>query len=165
MARLILMNRAKRFASSLLLAAGMVLVFAGLSAALGFTVPGMLASLAAMTALLYAGGVWFGQNAAADVPCVILFDATLRIASGPLSGQPLVAQFPLLMRAEIERRCEAAIRGEHSRFTCSDGLRSRTFDAAPVLSGRQSIVCGVLIEGGAIPAPTLLGEQALSALT
>jgi hypothetical protein len=159
------MNPVKRLASSLLLAAGMVMVFAGLSAALGFTVPGMLASLAAMTALLYAGGVWFGQSAAADAPCVIVFDTTLRISGGPLAGQPLVAQFPLLMRGEIQRRCEEAIRGTHSRFTCSDGWRSRTFDAAPVLSGHQSVVCGVLIEGAAIPAPTVLGERVLGAVS
>lgn len=159
------MKRAKLLASSLLLAAGIVLVFAGLSAALGFTLPGMLASLAAITTLLYAGGVWFGASAAADTPCVIVFDNALRISGGSRAGQHVGEQFPLAMRREIEQRCEAAVRGEYSRFTCSDGLRSRTFDAAPIKSAHRSVVCGVLVEGAAIPAPTVLGEPALGAVS
>lgn len=142
----------------------MVLVFAGLTAALGFTVPGVAASVAAIAALLFAGAVWFGTPSFLSEPCVFVFDSALRVSSGPLAGKPLLSQFPIVMRSEIERRCQAAIRGEHSRFTCNDGLRSRTFDAAPVLSGQRSVVCGVLIEGAAIPAPTILGERALGAM-
>jgi hypothetical protein len=56
--------RTKRLLSSLLMAAGIVLVFYGFNAALGFTLIGMFASLAAITALLYAGGVLFGSAAA-----------------------------------------------------------------------------------------------------
>ena len=56
--------RTKRLLSSLLMAAGIVLVFYGFNAALGFTIVGMFASLAAITALLYAGGVLFGSAAA-----------------------------------------------------------------------------------------------------
>jgi heme A synthase len=52
--------RMKRLLSSLLMATGIVLVFYGINAALGFTVIGMFASLAAITSLLYAGAVLFG---------------------------------------------------------------------------------------------------------
>ena len=52
--------RTKRLISSLLMAAGIVLVFYGFNSALGFTVIGMIASVAAIVSLLYAGGVLFG---------------------------------------------------------------------------------------------------------
>ena len=55
--------RMKRLLSSFLMATGIVLVFYGFNAALGFTWIGMLASLAAITSLLYAGGVLFGEAA------------------------------------------------------------------------------------------------------
>jgi hypothetical protein len=55
------MLRRKRFLSSLLMTAGIGLVFYGLNSALGFTVPGMLASVAAIASLLYAGGALFGE--------------------------------------------------------------------------------------------------------
>ena len=57
--------RTKRLLSSFLMAAGIVLVFYGFTAALGFTIVGMFASLAAISSLLYAGGVLFGQAAGA----------------------------------------------------------------------------------------------------
>jgi hypothetical protein len=50
-----------RVLSSVLLASGIVLVFAGLSAALGFTAPGMIASIAVIGTLLYTGSVWFSS--------------------------------------------------------------------------------------------------------
>ena len=50
----------RRAGSLVLLAGGLVLIFAGVSAALDFSVGGMVATAAAITALLYAGGVWFG---------------------------------------------------------------------------------------------------------
>lgn len=52
--------RTTRLISSLLMTAGIVLVFFGFNAALGFTLIGMIASLAAIAGLLYAGGVLFG---------------------------------------------------------------------------------------------------------
>ncbi|MEO7135446.1 MAG: hypothetical protein ABI024_14635 [Vicinamibacterales bacterium] len=132
-----------------------------MTSALGTSAPALLASTAAIAALLYAGGVWFGGAATGAAPSILVFNHTLMISGGPLSGKPVASQFPVWMRSEIRRRCEAAIRGEYSRFTCADGLRSRTFDAAPITNAEGSIVCGVLIEGAAIPAPTLLGEPAL----
>lgn len=53
--------RMKRLLSSFLMATGIVLVFYGFNAALGFTLVGMFASFAAVTALLYAGAVLFGS--------------------------------------------------------------------------------------------------------
>lgn len=54
--------RLKRLLSSFLMATGIVLVFYGFNAALGFTVVGMFASLAAIASLLYAGAVLFGTT-------------------------------------------------------------------------------------------------------
>jgi hypothetical protein len=64
--------RTSRVGSTVLLAGGVVLVFAGMSAALGFSISGVLATLAAIAALLYAGGVWFGERRRAD-PSVVVF--------------------------------------------------------------------------------------------
>jgi hypothetical protein len=157
------MRRLTRLASSLLFAAGLALVFAGVSRTLGTTAPGMLASTVAIAALLYAGGVWFATPMT-DGPSILVFNHTLEISGGPLAGKPVVSQFPMWMRGEIRRRCEAAIAGEYARFTCSDGFRARTFDAAPITNGEGTVVCGVLIEGAAIPAPTMLAEPALNAV-
>ncbi|MEO6212895.1 MAG: hypothetical protein ABIP65_04640 [Vicinamibacterales bacterium] len=156
------MHRAKRLASSLLCAAGLVLVLDGLTTTLGRNVPGMLASVAMITALLYAAGVWFVPRAGGE-PSILVFNSTLTISGGPLAGRAVLSQFPLWMRGEIERRCKAAVAGEYSRFTCADLFRSRTFDAAPIMSRQGAFVCAVLIEGAAIPAPTMIGERALSA--
>ena len=139
------MNRA---ASWLLFTTGIALVVLGLSAALGFTVGGVLASIAAVAALLYAGSVWLGDRPVA-APSVIVFDRQLRITGGPHAGEPIAAQFPAAIRAEIERRCHAAVTGQHSRFACRDGARERIFDAAPVLSDRPADITGVLVEGAA----------------
>ena len=142
------MNRA---ASWLLFTTGIALVVVGLSAALGFTVAGVVASIAAVAALLYAGSVWLGDRPVA-APSVIVFDRQLRITGGPHAGQPLGSQFPPAMRDEIERRCAAAIAGHHSRFACRDGAGERIFDAAPVLSDRPAEITAVLVEGA--PATT-----------
>jgi hypothetical protein len=155
------MLRARRLVSSILFAAVVVLIFAGASTTLGTSAPAMLASTVAVTALLYTWGLWFAAGRAGDEPSILVFNHTLMISGGPLAGKPVVSQFPIWMRSEIRTRCEAAIAGEYSRFTCADGLRARTFDAAPITNGDRRVVCGVLIEGAAIPAPTLMGEAAL----
>jgi hypothetical protein len=145
------MVSAKRLASSLLLAAGIVLVFMGLNTALGFTVIGMLASVVAIAALLYAGGVWFGGAPSVVAPAgaekVIVFDRGLRIAAGAAPGAPLLIQFPEPMRAEIETHCRAALRGQHSHFTCEHAGKRVFFDVAPVQSVAGLVLYGVLITG------------------
>ena len=111
----------RHLASSILLAAGIVLTFAGLSSALGFSIAGMVASVAAIAALLYAGGTWLGGAPAlapAGSGSVVLFDRSLRVAAGGTPGAFVPAQFPEPMRPEIEAHCRAALRGEHSHFAC-----------------------------------------------
>ena len=52
-------TQVKRIASAVLLGSGLLLVFLGLSSALGFTTSGMRASSGVIVALLYAGATWF----------------------------------------------------------------------------------------------------------
>lgn len=145
------MARVKRLASSLLLATGIVLVFAGLSAALGFSVAGMVASVAAIATLLYVGAAWFAPPPPAVAPAgsetVIVFDRSLHIAAGATPGTPLLSQFPQALRAEIEAHCRAALRGEHSHFVCEVGGRRVAFDVGPVQTIAGAVLYGVLITG------------------
>src|SRR3569832_284722 len=69
-ARHVAMKR-HRLGSYVLLAGGCLLVFAGLASALGCSASGVGASGAAIIALLYAGGVWFGPSPSADVSVVL----------------------------------------------------------------------------------------------
>jgi hypothetical protein len=112
----------KRAASSILLASGVVLVFVGLTAALGFGTGFMLASIAVIAALLYAGGLWFGGASARLAPAgaetVIVFDRSLRVAAGAAPGTSILSQFPEPLRPEIEVRCRLALKGEHTHFDC-----------------------------------------------
>src|SRR5262245_3319901 len=146
--------RGRRLASSSLLGLGIVLVFFGMSAALGFTGGGMIASLAVITALLYAGGIWFGGSQAA-VPAgtetVFVFDRALRVSAGAAPGTPLLSQFPEPMQAEIGARCRAALRGERTHFLCEHAGRRIDFDVAPVQTSNGTVLYGVLICGSGAP--------------
>ena len=141
--------KSHRIGSYVLLAGGVLLVFAGLASALGFSASGMVASGAAIAALLYAGGVWFGPAPRADVS-VVLYTPQLTVAAGPLSGRGLVDLFPAASRREIEAHCRAALAGESQRFAGAEG---QTFEASPVRSAEGAIVYGVLIAGAPTPAP------------
>ena len=153
-----------RVASSVLFALGVALVLIGLSAALGFSIAGAVASAAAVASLLYAGGVWFGDTSGLLAPTVLVFDRELCISGGPHAGKPVASKFPPSIREEIERRCAAAIAGRHSRFTVSDGGRQRAFDAAPVLSGRAHEIAGVLVEGAAAVEDPLPADAAVGVI-
>lgn len=133
------MARAKHLAASLLLAAGIVLVFGGLSSALGFTVSGVLASVAAIAGLLYAGGIWFGAPAPAASAGALTFDQRLELTT----GGPVLLRFPEPLRAEIRVRCLAALAGERSRFT----IEGRAFQVLPVVDVDGMVRFAVLIEG------------------
>ena len=151
------MPRVKRLASSLLLASGIALVFAGLSAALGFTVGGMLASIVAIATLLFAAGVWFGAAppgvvAVAGAEKVIVFDRSLHVAAGAAPGAPLLSQFPAAIRPELEVACRAALRGEHSHVAFEYGGRRITLDVAPVQAIAGAVLYGVVIAGAGTPA-------------
>jgi hypothetical protein len=153
------MGPAKRIVSSVMLASGIVLVFAGLSAALGFTAPGMLASVAVIATLLYAGSVWFGPPS--SIPCpagaeiVIVFDRDLHIAAGPAAGGPLLSRFPAALRPEIEARCRAALAGESTRFVCEVAGSRVVFEAAPIVSVTGVVLYGTLITSAGLSAPSI----------
>jgi hypothetical protein len=155
------MGVVKRAASSLLLAGGVVLVFVGLSAALGSGVVGAVASIAVIATLLYAGGVWFGGVPApfaavgGGPEAVIVFDRSLRVAAGAAPGTSLLSQFPQPLRAELEMRCRRALQGEHTHFDCEHGGARISFDISPVQSIAGLVLYGVLItsSGLAVPAP------------
>lgn len=147
------MGAVKNAASSLLLACGIVLTFAGLISALGSTPVGMLASVAVIAALLYAGGVWLGRPpmpAAAGTGTIVVFDRSLRVVSGPSVGSSVATPFPREIRSEIETRCLAALRGEPAHFVCEHGNARFVFDAAPVPSLDGMAVFGVLISGAGV---------------
>lgn len=153
------MRQVKRALSSLLLAAGIVVVFAGLSAALGFTPLGMLASVGAIAALLYAGGVWFGgspaQLTAAGADTVLVFDRLLRVVAGPATGASVLAQFPAPIRPELEMRCRLALRGEHTHFSCEHAGARISFDISPVQSVNGVVLYGIVIAGQGMRMPAL----------
>jgi hypothetical protein len=151
MASLNPMPAARRVVSALLLVCGIVLVFAGLSSALGFTLIGATASIAAIVALLYAGAVWFGGAPMPLVPAgggtVTVFDRSLHIATGFAPGVSVLTQFPERLRPEIEVRCRAALRGEYSHFDCEHGGAGVSFEIAPVQTLHGLVLYGVIISG------------------
>jgi hypothetical protein len=147
----------RRLASSSLLAAGLLLVFGGISAALGFSGAGVVASLAVIAALLYAGGVWFDGAPSIIPPAgadkVLVFDRALRVTAGAAPGASLLSQFPEPLHREIDARCRAALRGEHTHFFCEHAGRRLAFDVSPVQTIDGPVLYGVLICGpGARPA-------------
>jgi hypothetical protein len=135
--------------SSVLLAGGVVLVFAGLSTALGFSVSGMFASAGAIAALLYAGGVWFGAAPRTD-RSLVLFTPDMLIASGPLTGRPVTALFPDAMRLEVEDACRHAIDGRAASFRSGPGSRQETFEASAVRTSEGVVVYGLLLSGALV---------------
>ena len=137
-----------------MLGLGLLLVFVGMSAALGFTGAGMIASVAAIAALLYAGGIWFGTPPAAapaGAETIFVFDRALRVAAGAAPGTPLLSRFPEPLQAEIDSRCRAALRGERTHFLCEHGGRRIDFDVAPVQMSSGAVLYGVLICGNGAP--------------
>lgn len=156
------MKRVKRLASSLLLATGIVVVFAGTNAALGSTVAGVVASIAAIATLLYAAAVWLGPPPAAMAPSgaetVIVFDRSLHIAAGATPGTPLLSQFPAALRDTVEAHCRAALRGEHSHFACDIRGQRIAFDVGPVQTVAGVVLYGVLITGSGMRVEAIAPE-------
>jgi hypothetical protein len=147
----------KRALSSILFAAGIVTILAGLTAAFGFTVGGVVTSIAVVAVLLYAGGLWLGGGsvsiAAPGAEVVIVFDRSLTITVGPAHGGSVMRQFPEALRPEIEMRCRLALRGEHTHFECEHAGARLAFDIAPIQSIQGVVLYGVLISGSGIAAP------------
>jgi hypothetical protein len=158
------MAAVKRLISSVLLAWGVLLVFAGMSASLGFTPSGVLAAVTAIAALLYAGSIWFGSPPVIPLPAgsqtVLVFDRDLRITAGPGTGGLVTHQFPVAIRAEVEARCRAALRGESTHFTCQYGGRHVVCDASPVVSAAGAIRYGILVIGSSSAVPAVAPDPA-----
>ncbi len=156
------MGRLKRVFSSVLLASGIVMVFAGLTLALGFSAVGIVTSVVMIAALLYAGGLWFGgapvRAAASASEVVIVFDRALKVMAGPAAGTSLLMQFPEVLRPEIEMRCRLALRGEHTHFECEYGRARIAFDIAPVQSIQGVVLYGILISGSGTRVPTAAAD-------
>ena len=146
-------TNSQRVGSYVLLAGGVVLVFAGVAAALSFSMAGMFASAAAITALLYAGGVWFGGSSRLDAS-VVLFTPQLTVAAGPLMGRPVLDLYPIPLQKEIDALCRAALAGESRRFAPASGT---PIEAAPVRGADGAIVYGILVTGAPTSAPAATG--------
>jgi hypothetical protein len=134
-----------KIVSTVLLLAGVGLVFAGMTSAFHFSLPGSIAALAAVGGLLYAGGVWFG-NVVPDEPSVVLFDRHLIVVSGALPGRPVGDLFPLSVRRDVEQRCREAFDGRSTRFSIPNYARRR-FEVAPIRTADGLVAYGILLSG------------------
>lgn len=137
---------AHRVASTVLLAGGVLLIFGGMSSTLGFSTSGIVASLAAVAALLYAGGVWFGATPNADAS-IVVFTRELLVAGGALNGRRVTELFDAGMRSDIESACRDAIDGRPARFSTGRGSMRRTFEAGCVRGADGLVIYGVLLSG------------------
>jgi hypothetical protein len=151
------MTDIKRVASSTFLALGVLLVFFGLNAALGFTAAGAIASVAVIGALLYTGAVWLAprppERAAAQLATPIVFDREGRTVSGAVRGQSLSAQLPQTIRADVSQRCAAALAGIPGHIVCDYQGRPVIFEFLPVRSANGTVVYGLLVTSEAIAQP------------
>ena len=148
----------RRALSIVLLASGVILVFAGVNVAVGFSVAGVLSSAAAVAALLYSGAVWFGPRPAGGPPTpetVFVYDRLLNLVSGSRRGASLTSCFPVSVRADLENRCLAALAGTGARFSCGSGSARFDFDAVPVRSADGMIVYGLLIASAESAQPAI----------
>jgi len=143
----------RRAGAFVLLAGGVCLVFAGLSSSFAFSTSGMITTAAAIAALLYAGGVWFGDTPRTDCS-VVLFTPQLTVAAGPMAGRTVAELFPIALRKEIDAQCRAALAGRASHFTPGG---EGGFDAAPVRGADGLIVYGILIASAPTPAQAATG--------
>lgn len=128
--------------SSLLLAAGIILVFTGVGAALGFTPLGLLASATAVVSLLYAGAMWSRRSAPSHGRGIILFDPHLE----PVAGGEVLATFADATRRELRTQARAALAGERVRFEHGQ----RTFLATPVVSETGGVLYALVVENASV---------------
>ena len=152
------MTTFKQVLASALFVLGVALVFLGLTATLGFAPGGIVASLGAIAALLYAGAVWFGSPArrsasgpTPDPNAPSLFDASGRLLCGPAAGQPVASLFDADLRREIDLQCAAALAGTPARFTCMVKGASVVFDVLPVRAADGTIRFGVVVRTNSRP--------------
>jgi hypothetical protein len=147
----------KRLASSALLGLGVLLVFFGLNAALGFTPGGAIASVAVIGALLYSGAVWFAPAApplpTPDFGAPIVFDRDGHLVGGAERGQALASRFPEALRAEVHQRCAAALAGVPGWIAGEHDGHPATFEFLPVRDSSGTIVYGLLVISTSVAAP------------
>ena len=134
---------------------GIALVFLGLTRALGITPHGVLVSLAAIAALLFTGGIWFGGTpprtrvtSTTSDGSPILFDLQGRLVSGLHAGQPVTSRFPEAARLEVEHHCATVLAGRAARFPCVWDGTAVVFEALPVRSADGAIIYGLLVPAG-----------------
>jgi len=137
------MKQRHQFLSTALLIMGVGLVFAGMTSALHFTPAGIVAAVATIAGLLYAGGVWFGAAATGDAS-IVIFDRRLIAVTGSHPGRAVSDVFPLHVRREVEQRCRDAFDGRSTRFSIPDGDR---FEVAPIRTANGLIAYGILLSG------------------
>ena len=140
------MTERQQIVSTALLAAGVALVFAGMSSALQFSAAGIVAAVATIAGLLYAGGVWFSGSVNAD-RAVVIFDRRLTVVSGGHPGRPVTDSFPLHVRRDLEQRCRDAFDGRSTRFSIPGDTARRRFEVAPIRTADGVIAFGILLPG------------------
>jgi hypothetical protein len=140
----------RRVLSSVLVAAGIVLVLAGLTSALGSGVTGLVASAALVSALLYAGGTWFAPpppTAAASM--LVLFDRSGRVVAGSRTGEPLGAYFSPRLGAEIDRHVSTVFAGASVHFV-PDPRSATPLVMVPVRATDGTIPLAILTTAAAV---------------
>jgi hypothetical protein len=145
------MGQKHQLVSTALLMVGVGLVFAGMTSALHFTPAGMVATVATIAGLLYAGGVWFGSAAMVD-GSIVIFDRRLIAVSGSHPGRPVSDMFPLHMRRDVEQRCREAFDGRSTRFSIPGDAERRRFEVAPIRTADGLIAYGILLSGAFVRA-------------
>ena len=145
------MAQRHQIVSRVFLLAGVGLVFAGMTSALNFSVPGIIATIATIAGLLYAGAVWFG-SAARGEPSVLIFDRHLIIVSGAHSGRPVGDLFSLTVRRDVEQSCREAFDGRSTRLSIPGDDDRRRFEVAPIRTADGLVAYGILLAGAMIPA-------------
>jgi hypothetical protein len=145
------MAQRHRILSTVLLLAGVGFVFAGISSALNFSLPGIAAAVATIAGLLYAGSVWFGA-VAADDSAALMFDRHLIIVSGAQPGEPIGNLFPRGVRRDVEQRCRDAFDGRSTRFSLPGDPDRRRFEVAPIRTADGFVAYGILLSGAMVSA-------------
>jgi hypothetical protein len=145
------MAQRHQIVATVLLLAGVGLVFAGMSSALNFSLPGIIATVATIAGLLYAGGVWFGSATPGDTSALI-FDRRLIIVGGTHPGRPIGDVFPLAVRRDVEQHCRDAFDGRSTRFSIPGDTDRRRFEIAPIRTADGLVAYGILLSGAMVPA-------------
>jgi hypothetical protein len=143
------MGSIRRVFSSILLAAGVVLVLAGLTSALGSGVTGLVAGVALVSALLYAGATWFAPPPLVATPLLVLFDRSGRVVAGFRAGEPLAARFSRSRAADIDRHVATVFAGA-SVHVMPDPHDATTLVMVPVRAADGTIPLAILTTASAV---------------